>query len=312
MHLISPRCAVGVAAIAPFLVGAVVLSGQGGQSRSVTDGVYVAEQARRGQEVYKQQCAACHGNALEGLVGPPLVGPAFLAAWNGKPVLELLDKIHKTMPLVVGATAAQPTLTRAQSIDLTAYVLQAGKFPTGPELTDARAAQVSFPAIRPAAGTAGGPSLVPSANMAQLMRAISFPNSNIIFNTQVKDPGTQKPKQANSLDYFEWGNTVYPGWQAVDNAALALIESTPLFLLPGRRCENGKPVPVDRADWKKYTSELIEASKAVYKASQARDFEGMTKVAEGLNDACANCHKVYRDVTSEGGGLGTDRCRVPN
>ena len=31
---------------------------------------------------------------------------------------------------------------------------------------------------------------------------------------------------------------------------------------------------------------------------------------EKLNDACANCHKVYRDVaTAEGGGLGGDRCR---
>lgn len=310
MQVQTVRYAIGVAVLAPFLAGVAVLSGQGGATRSVADGVYGAEQAKRGEEVYKQQCAACHGDALEGKVGPPLAGSAFLSAWSAKPVLELVEKIHKTMPLVVGS-AAQPTLSRTQAIDLTAFVLQASKYRAGQELTDASAVRVVFPAVRTAAaGAAGVPSLTPMANMAQFMRAISFPNSNIIFNTQVKDPGAQKPKQANSLDYFEWGNTVYPGWQAVDNAALALVESTPLFLLPGRRCENGRPVPVDRADWQKYTHDLVEASKEVYKASQARNFEGMTKVAEALNDACANCHKVYRDVTSEGGGLGTDRCRT--
>ena len=75
------------------------------------------------------------------------------------------------------------------------------------------------------------------------MRAITFPNANILFNTQVKDPGQEKPKPPIPFDYTLWGQTVYYGWQAVDQATLALQETTPLFLLPGRRCENGRPVP---------------------------------------------------------------------
>src|SRR2546427_3221879 len=35
------------------------------QLRSVTEGVYSAAQAERGQEVYRSQCNECHGNALQ-------------------------------------------------------------------------------------------------------------------------------------------------------------------------------------------------------------------------------------------------------
>ena len=43
------------------------------------------------------------------------------------------------------------------------------------------------------------------------MRAIAFPNSNIIFNLQLKDPGAQPKKAPASapFDYVEWGSTVY-------------------------------------------------------------------------------------------------------
>jgi hypothetical protein len=80
--------------------------------------------------------------------------------------------------------------------------------------------------------------------------------------------------------------------------------------MPGRRCENGRPVPIGNADYQKYTHDLIDFSKELYKASQSRNIEALSAMTEKLNDTCANCHKVYRDVgTAEGGGLGTDRCR---
>jgi len=142
------------------------------------------------------------------------------------------------------------------------------------------------------------------------MRSITFPASNAIFNVQLKDPGAETPPPPGSrpFDYVEWGATVYPGWQALDLAALALVESTPLFLLPGRRCENGRPVPVDRTDWQDYTAALVEAGRAAYRASQSRNAEALVSIAETLNDACANCHAVYRDIGSEGSGVGADRC----
>ena len=36
------------------------------QSQTVWDGVYTAEQAKRGAEVYANHCASCHGLALTG------------------------------------------------------------------------------------------------------------------------------------------------------------------------------------------------------------------------------------------------------
>ena len=142
------------------------------------------------------------------------------------------------------------------------------------------------------------------------MRAIAFPNANIIFNVQLKDPGTQQKKQPASapFDYVEWGSTVYPGWLAIDQAAVALTETAPLLLTPGRRCQNGRPVPVDRADWKQFVAALADVGKLAHRSSQARNFEAFIEISEKLNDACANCHKVYRDKGGAEGG-GATRCQ---
>jgi mono/diheme cytochrome c family protein len=308
----ATRFTVGVAVFTCAFAGAFSSTGQARQARTVAQGVYSGEQAKRGQQVFQAQCAACHGDTLEGIVGPPLTGDAFLGVWNGRPVADLVDKIQQTMP-----PQAPGTISRPQAIDISAYILQVGKFPAGQaELTAAALPQVTFPAARaaaaPAAGAAAGaPSLAPSANLAQLMRGITFPNANIIFNVQIKDPGNQPKAQpaASPFDYVNWGATVYPGWQAVDQAALALTESTPLFLLPGRRCENGRPAPVDRADYKQYTQALVDVSRLVYKAAQTRNQDMVIEAAERLNDTCANCHKVYRDGTAEGASAGAQRCQ---
>ena len=206
---------------------------------------------------------------------------------------------------------APAPLSRQESIDLAAYILQAGGLPAGEtELTDGMLAGIVLPAAPAAAAAGGDLTLAPVANLAQLMRAVTFPNSNVIFNVQVKDPGAQvlPAPGTRPFDYVEWGSTIYPGWQAIDLAALALAESTPLFLAPGRRCENGRPVPVDRDDWKQYTEALVEAGRAAYRASQSRSVDAVVEVTDQLNNACDNCHTIYRDAGAEGSGQGADRC----
>lgn len=121
----------------------------------------------------------------------------------------------------------------------------------------------------------------PVANLAQYMRGVTFPNANIIFNTEVKDPGAVKPSNPVPFDYPLWGNTVYYGWQATDQAALALIETTPLFLMPGRRCENGRPVPIQNADYQKFTQELITLSREIYKTVQTRNQDAVGRSRKG-------------------------------
>jgi mono/diheme cytochrome c family protein len=303
-------CALGAALYACALIPAFTATGHARQARAVSDGVYSADQARRGQQIYQEQCETCHGRMLEGSVGPMLAGEGFLSTWGGRSLLELVDKIHQTMPL-----QSPGSLSRQQAVDVTAYMLQFGKFPAGStDLAATALAQVSFPASRSAAaaGAAGagtGPAFGVAGNLAQLMRAITFPNANILFNVQVKNPAEAKPVRPVPFDYVLWGNTVYYGWQAVDQAALALVESTPLFLLPGRRCENGRPVPIERADYQKYTQALIDISREAYKAAQSRNMDAVAKMSDALNDACANCHKVYRDAAQEGLSAGAERCR---
>jgi mono/diheme cytochrome c family protein len=275
---------------------------QGGQVRSITDGVYSTGQAARGEQLYKAQCLSCHGDAMQGTIGPPLTGDVFLGSWSARPLTAFVDKIQKTMPFNTPGS-----LSRQQSIDLTAYILQNGKFAAGSaELSESALSQITFPTVRAAAGSVPAP----EGNLAELMRAIAFPNANIIFNTQLKDPGAQ-PKKAlaqSPFDYVEWGATVYPGWLAVDQAAVAIAESAPLLLTPGRRCQNGRPVPIDRADWKQYVAALIDVGKLAHQVSQKRDYDAFMEISEKLNDACANCHKVYRD---KGGteGSGATRCQ---
>ena len=241
-----------------------------------------AGDATRGQALFTQRCAVCHGDTLQGLVGPPLTGEAFAKVWGNASELE--QKIQKTMP-----QDDPGSLTTAQASDLVAFIVRAGA---------ANAAR-SAPAAPVASHDT--PTFPPTANLAQLMRGILFPSSNLIFNVQGHDPGEKKddkpyePSANDNFSWAQWGAGIYSPWEMVDYAALSIADSAPLLLVPGRRCENGRPVPVDRDDWKKFTQELIEVGKAAYKASQSRSQEAVSDVSNQIADACLHCHEVYRD-----------------
>jgi hypothetical protein len=143
---------------------------------------------------------------------------------------------------------------------------------------------------------AAAPAPKPYANLAQVMRGIPFPNSNIIFDTQTTDPGATKSESggagASATAQF---SGVYGGWQAVENAALALSETANLIMIPGRMCENGKPAPVDREDYRKFAQVLADAGQAAYKAAQSKNLDAMVDVSGTVSEACAMCHEIYRD-----------------
>jgi S-disulfanyl-L-cysteine oxidoreductase SoxD len=97
------------------------------ESRSVWDGVYTEEQAKRGEAVYGKECASCHGDLLTGgESAPPLTGGVFQANWNGLTLGDLSDRIRKTMPL-----SKPGRLTREQYADVLAFMLSINKFPAG-------------------------------------------------------------------------------------------------------------------------------------------------------------------------------------
>lgn len=96
-------------------------------SRSVWDGVYTEEQAKRGQPLYNEQCSSCHGDMLTGgEMAPPLAGGDFLSNWNGLTMGDLFERIRKTMPL-----NKPGKLSREVNADITAYMLSVNKFPAG-------------------------------------------------------------------------------------------------------------------------------------------------------------------------------------
>jgi len=142
---------------------------------------------------------------------------------------------------------------------------------------------------------AAAPSLQPHANLAQMMRAIPFPHSNIIFDTQTTDPGAQRKPSEGGKGATAAFASVYAGWESVENSALALSESANLMLIPGRLCENGRPVPLDREDYRKSAQGLVDAGKAAYAAARSRNLNAMVEVSGTVSDACAQCHEVYRD-----------------
>ena len=96
-------------------------------TRSVNEGVYTADQAKNGEGLYKEQCASCHGEMLEGSGPmPPLVGPDFAKNWQGKTVAELFEKTHSSMP-----ATAPGSLTEQQTADILAYIFSVAKYPAG-------------------------------------------------------------------------------------------------------------------------------------------------------------------------------------
>ena len=134
----------------------------------------------------------------------------------------------------------------------------------------------------------------PEGNLAQVMRGILFPNSNILFDAQSNDPGAP-PKKAEGSGASATFANIYAGWQAVENAAIALAESGTLIMMPGRMCENGRPAPVANADWVKFSQGLVDAGRAALKAAQTKDQEKVVEVTDQVAESCALCHEVYRD-----------------
>jgi hypothetical protein len=140
------------------------------------------------------------------------------------------------------------------------------------------------------------------ANLLQLMRGIIYPASNVIFAAQ--DDITKLAPAADPSVSPNPLTSTYGGWQAVENAGLALAEAANLVALPGRMCSNGKPAPIQRADWVKDTQALRDAGLAAYKAAQSKSQDAMVDVAGKVADACSSCHDVYREKK---GGI-PDRC----
>ncbi|GHF31446.1 hypothetical protein GCM10017781_04720 [Deinococcus metalli] len=83
-----------------------------------------AAQVQAGQAVFAKSCQGCHGDQLQGVRAPTLLGAAFLKKWAT--VGDLHAKVSKTMP-----KNAPGSLSAQQYLDVVAFVLDRNKAAAG-------------------------------------------------------------------------------------------------------------------------------------------------------------------------------------
>ncbi len=93
----------------------------GAAQKTVNDGIYTAAQADRGEALFKTQCESCH-------TPRDLASDEFVTKWTGKPLFELYDLVHATMPM-----DNPGSLKPEQAADALAHILRLNRFPAGEE-----------------------------------------------------------------------------------------------------------------------------------------------------------------------------------
>ena len=120
-------CVVAVATMVAATSLAVFAGSEGVAQESAWDGVFTEEQAMRGQETYRLECAACHLDDMLGDgIAPPLVGVPFSFRWSDLSVGDMFMAIRTTMP-----QGAPASLSVSGYVDIVAYMLKVNEFPTG-------------------------------------------------------------------------------------------------------------------------------------------------------------------------------------
>ena len=79
------------------------------------------------------------------------------------------------------------------------------------------------------------------ATLNQLMKGIMFPNSNVIFAVQDRDPSTV-PTDVDGSASTSLSSGIYGGWPSVENAGLAIAQAASLLTVPGRVCRSAGPI----------------------------------------------------------------------
>ncbi|HKH70393.1 MAG TPA: c-type cytochrome [Vicinamibacterales bacterium] len=112
---------------------ALLVAAQG--PKTTWDKVYTAEQAVRGEKLYADNCASCHGESLGGVeMAPPLAGDTFNSNWEGVSLNDLFERMRTSMP-----QNKPGSLSRAQNADILAHILKVGGFPAGDAPLDGQA-----------------------------------------------------------------------------------------------------------------------------------------------------------------------------
>jgi cytochrome c5 len=111
-------------ALAILCVGIVAVSTRAQTTSTVWNGIYTAEQAKRGEQVFKEYCSPCHAEDLTGADGPALKGELFAITWEGKTVGRLFQRLRRMPP-------RRTSLELEEYRDALAFILQENGYPAG-------------------------------------------------------------------------------------------------------------------------------------------------------------------------------------
>jgi mono/diheme cytochrome c family protein len=105
--------------VAAPIVSAAAQSVPCADSTTTKHGVYTAQQAIRGKDVYAGNCKSCHSPESH-------TGATFNATWNHRSLSELYGYIRDRMP------KNEPgSLSEQEYVDVLAYLLRMNKMPSG-------------------------------------------------------------------------------------------------------------------------------------------------------------------------------------
>ena len=105
------------------------------------------------------------------------------------------------------------------------------------------------------------------ASVGQIMRAMTGPTSDILFQASNNTPSAEKD------------------WISLENNALLLAESGNLLMMSGRSQEG---------TWTKHANDLVENAKAAYLAAHQRDLNSLTEISDmKIYPVCEGCHEKY-------------------
>ncbi|MEO7039942.1 MAG: cytochrome c [Candidatus Elarobacter sp.] len=119
--------AVIVAALAGVALAGPARSTSAAAARAVP-ALYTTAQATKGAKTFETQCSSCHGEHLEGGVGPALKGPNLvrLAKKTKLAIGDVFSFLSLQMPL-----NAPASLSHDQYVSIMAFLLKSNGYPAG-------------------------------------------------------------------------------------------------------------------------------------------------------------------------------------
>ena len=128
------------------------------------------------------------------------------------------------------------------------------------------------------ASTAAAPATPAIATVKQVMRGITMPSAQIIWDsvsTIVDERGTIENAPKTDAE-----------WAVVGANAAALAESANMLMASDRA--------VDKENWMKFATALRDSAMTALKSADNKDTAGILAVGEVINASCDACHERYQ------------------